>query len=432
MQKIFFFYGVEQRGERRVCDRKRLKSFFKKSASRVEKIDNRFGKEYNSGMEKNIYFDNAATTALDKRVLETMLPYFTENYGNADSPHAVGRKAMGAVDLARDTLAELFNANKNEIYFTSGGTESDNWALFGGARAKRKEGKTRIVVSSIEHHAVLSSCERLQEEGFEIVYLSVNEGGRVALNEIERAVNDDTAIVCLMSANNETGVLQPIERACEIAHEKGALFFTDAVQLAPYATIDVKKVPCDLVSISAHKFYGPKGVGALYIKNGVKIEKLVGGGEQERGLRGGTVNVPLIVGLAKAYALAREEMSDRNEKLVRLKNLFLQELSSLEGVHVNGESEHTLPSVLSLRFDGIENTAFLYAMDLKGVCLAAGSACASASVKPSHVLTAMGLSEEQAKNSVRFSFGKNNTEEEIIRGAQLTKETVEKLRNFNR
>ncbi len=382
-------------------------------------------------MEKNIYFDNAATTSLDKRVLEKMLPYFIENYGNADSPHALGRKAMGAVDLARDTLAELLNANKNEIYFTSGGTESDNWALLGGARAKRKEGKTRVVVSSIEHHAVLSATERLKEEGFEIVYLQVNEGGRVALNEIENAVNDETAIVCLMAANNETGVLQPIEKACEIAHEKGALFFTDAVQLAPYEPIDVKKVPCDLVSISAHKFYGPKGVGALYVKNGVKIEKLVGGGEQERGLRGGTVNVPSVIGLAHAYYLARAEMAERNEKISRLKNLFLKEIFSLEGVHVNGESENALPSVLSLRFDGVENTAFLYAMDLKGVCLAAGSACASASIKPSHVLTAMGLSEEQAKNSVRFSFGKDNTQDEIIKGAKLTKETVLNLRKFN-
>ena len=391
-------------------------------------LDNRERKGYNSGMEKRIYFDNAATTRLDERVLEKMLPYLTECFGNADSPHAYGRKAMGAVDEARDTIARLINANKNEVYFTSGGTEADNWALLGGAYAKRKEGRNEVVVSSIEHHAVLSCAERLEKAGFTVRYLPVNDRGMVEINEIEKAVTDKTAILALMAANNETGVLQPIEAAEKIAHERGALFFTDAVQYAPYMPIDVKKMGVDMLAFSGHKFYGPKGVGVLYIKNGVKIEKLIGGGEQERGLRGGTLNVASIVGIATAYEFARKDMEKNNEKLRALSCSFLDKLAPVTGITRNGCGDNALPSVLNLRFQGVENTSFLFNMDLKGVCLAAGSACASASVKPSHVLTAMGLTETEAKQSVRFSFGKDNTEEEILQGALLTAETIEKLR----
>ena len=379
-------------------------------------------------MEQRIYFDHAATTPLNKDVLEKMLPYFIENFGNADSPHALGRKAMGAVDEARDKIASLINAKKNEVYFTSGGTESDNWAILGGARAKRKEGKTHVVLSAIEHHAALSSAERLEKEGFSVTYLPVNEGGRVEVNALKQAITEKTALVCLMYANNETGVLQPIKEAAKLAHEKGALFFTDAVQAAPYLRLDVQEMSVDMLSFSGHKFYGPKGVGVLYIKSGVKVEKLVGGGEQERGLRGGTVNVPAVVGIAAAYEKTVLEMDEANAKMQALSALFLQEISSLDGVRRNGDGENCLPSVLNLRFAGVENTALLFNMDLKGVCLAAGSACASASVKPSHVLTAMGLSETQAKESVRFSFGKDNTEAEILLGAKLTVETVNKLR----
>ena len=390
-------------------------------------IDKHREREYNVGMKQSIYFDHAATTPLDKEVFKKMSPYFTELFGNADSPHAIGRKAIAAVDDARATLAELLNAKTNEIYFTSGGTESDNWAILGGAYAQKRAGKTRVVISSIEHHAALSAAERLEKEGFEIVYLPVNEGGRVEMNAVKAAVNEQTALVCLMAANNETGVLQPIKEGAQIAHEMGALFFTDAVQAAPYMPIDVKEWGVDMLSLSAHKFYGPKGCGALYIKNGVKIEKLVGGGEQERGLRGGTVNVPSVIGLAAAYELAAKSFSQTQTKIQKLRELFLKEISVLNGVKINGD-KNALPAILNLRFDGVENTSFLYNMDLQGVCLAAGSACASASVKPSHVLTAMGLSNEQAKESVRFSFGKHNTEEEIVLGARLTVETVLKLR----
>ena len=379
-------------------------------------------------MENRIYFDNAATTPLDKRALDKMLPYLTECFGNADSPHAFGRKAMGAVDEARDTVASLINANKNEVYFTSGGTEADNWAVIGGAMAKRKEGRNEIVVSAIEHHAVLSAVERLEKAGFVLRYLPVNAGGMVEISDIENAVNEHTAIVILMAANNETGVLQPIKEAEKIAHKFGAFFFVDAVQYAPYKKIDVKEMNVDMLSFSAHKFHGPKGVGVLYVKNGVRIEKLVGGGEQERGLRGGTLNVAGIVGLATAYQITCQEMEETNAKLLAFKSLFMEKLACVDGITRNGTGDNALPSVLNLRFEGVENTSFLFNMDLHGVCLAAGSACASASVKPSHVLIAMGLTEREARQSVRFSFGKCNNEEEITRGAVLTAEFIKKLR----
>ena len=377
---------------------------------------------------ETIYLDHAATTPLDREVFEKIAPYYTELFGNADSPHGVGRKAMRAVDEARDTLAALLNAKQNEIYFTSGGTESDNWAILGGARAMREQGRGHIVLSSIEHHAALYAAKTLEQEGFSVSYLPVNAGGRVEPNALKEAITENTGLVALMWANNETGVLQPIETACHLAHEKGALFFTDAVQAAPYLPIDVKALGVDMLSFSGHKFYGVKGSGGLYIKNGVKMKKLVGGGEQERGLRGGTVNVPSVVALAAAYAKTRAEQAQANDKIKALFELFLKEIATLDGVVRNGDSQNALPSILNLRFTGVENTAFLYNMDLKGVCLAAGSACASASVKPSHVLTAMGLTEREAKESVRFSFGKTNTEAEIKAAARLTKETVERLR----
>lgn len=379
-----------------------------------------------SNMQKLVYLDHAATTPMDKEIIEEMLPYFSMDFGNADSPHAIGRKAMNAVDNARDSIAAQIGAKPNEIYFTSGGTESDNWAILGGAYAQKKVGKTHVIVSSIEHHAVLSAAERLAKEGFQVTYLPVNEGGRVALNDLKAALKEETGLVAVMYANNETGAVQPVVELAKLAHENGSLFFTDAVQAAPYIPLNVKDLGVDMMSFSSHKFYGPKGGGVLYIRGGVKIEKLVGGGEQERGLRGGTTNVPTVVGLAAAYRKNVATMYESNEKIKALRTLFLSEISSLNGVHINGEEG--LPAVLNLRFDGISNLPFLLKMDFCGVCVAAGSACASASIKPSHVLQAMGLSEEQAKASVRFSFGKNNTEEEIRYAAAKTVETVNELR----
>ena len=377
---------------------------------------------------ERIYLDHASTTPIDKGVLEKMLPYLTDVYGNADSPHAVGRKAMSAVDTARDGVARLLGAKPSEIYFTSGGTESDNWAIIGGALAKKKEGRNKVILSSIEHHACLFAGERLEKEGFTVVYLPVNEGGRVEINALKSVMDESVALVCIMMANNETGVIQKTKELCEIAHSYGAYFFADGVQYAPHKRIDVKDLGVDMLSLSAHKFYGPKGCGALYIKNGVKVEKLVGGGEQERGLRGGTLNVASIVGLYEAYKKTVEEISIREEKLQRLKGLFLEQLKGLEGVSING-AEETLPALINIRFRGVDNATLLYAMDMQGVCLSAGSACASASVKPSHVLTAMGLTEEEAKESVRISFGKENTEEEAIFAGKLLSSEVKRLRN---
>ena len=377
---------------------------------------------------ERIYLDHAATTPVDEEVLNKMLPYFRRTYGNADSPHALGRKAMNAVDLARDTIATLFNAKPQEVYFTSGGTESDNWAVFGGARAKAKEGKRHVIVSAIEHHAVLYAAKALEMQGFSVTYLPVNGAGRVEPNVLKTAIREDTGLVCVMAANNETGVLQPIQELAGIAHERGALFFTDAVQVAPYTEIDVKEWGVDMLSISSHKFYGPKGCGVLYIEEKVKAENILFGGEQERGRRGGTTNVPAVVGMAEAYAKNCKELQIANEKISCLRKLFLQEISSLEGVKINGEEG--LPALLNLQIRGVENTALLYKMDLQGICFAAGSACASASVKPSHVLTAMGLTEEEAKSSVRISFGKDNTEEEVFKAAEIFVKTVQELRKF--
>ena len=384
--------------------------------------------------KQTVYLDYAATTPLCSDVLQRMLPYLTACYGNADSPHALGRAALSAVDTARDSLAALIGAKPNEVYFTSGGTEADNWAILGGARAQRKKGKTKIVISSIEHHAALYAVETLQKEGFTVEYLPVSRGGSVQVESLEQAIDENTALVCLMAVNNETGVIQPVKEMCALARKMGALSFVDGVQAAPHLQIDVKAWGVDMLSLSAHKFYGPKGVGALYIKSGVGVEKLIGGGEQERGLRGGTSNVAAIVGLSAAYQKAREDMQKNEEQLAELSAYFLQTLrektakiDSFAGLVLNGEGEEKLPSVCNVRFIGVENTALLFNLDLQGVCVAAGSACASASIKPSHVLTAMGLKEKEAKECVRFSLGKENTAAQIDYAVDRIAQTIEWL-----
>ena len=391
-------------------------------------LDKPRGSVYNKDMEQYIYLDNAATTPPDSEIVQKMLPYLGECYGNADSPHGVGRKAMVAVDNARDTVAECLHAKANEIYFTSGGTEADNWAILGGARAKKAEGKTHVLISSIEHHAALYAAETLKKEGFEVEQIPVNDGGRVALNAVKGLLRPTTALVCVMRVNNETGVVQPVQEITEMAHSIGALMFTDCVQAAPHERIDVKKWGGDLLSLSSHKLHGPKGCGALYIKSGVKVDKLVGGGEQERGMRGGTLNVPAIVGFAAALKKTVSKMDETAAKMEGLQALFLQELAGLGGITINGAGEEKIPAVLSLQVSGVQNDTLLYRLDLQKVCIAAGSACASASVKPSHVLMAMGLTEEQARQTVRVSFGSQNTEDEVRAAAQIFAETVKNLR----
>ena len=379
-------------------------------------------------MEKSIYFDNAATTPLDTEVAQRMLPFFSECFGNADSPHAFGRKAMVAVDCARDAVAAALNAKPSEIYFTSGGTEADNWAILGGARAKRKEGKTHVLISAIEHHAALFAAETLEKEGFEVEYIPVNDGGRVELNTVKRLLRPSTALVCVMRVNNETGVIQPIEELAPIVKETGALFFVDGVQAAPHEKIDVKKWGVDLLSISSHKLHGPKGCGALYIRSGVKMERLVGGGEQERGMRGGTLNVPAIVGFSAAVEKTAQGLDIFHRAVEETGRAFLDGISALDGVQVNGDERYRLGAVLSLSVDGVDNATLLYRLDLDGLCVAAGSACASASVKPSHVLTAMGMTEERARQTVRISFGRQNTAAEGARAAEIFVNAVKSLR----
>ena len=379
--------------------------------------------------KRRIYFDHAATTPLDRAVFEKMSPYFTSAFGNADSLHAYGREAKNALDSARDTLSGLIGANPSEVYFTSGGTESDNWAILGGAECAKEGGRNRVLISAIEHHAVLSAAQRLEERGYSVGYIPVDEGGRVELNAFKALLTPEVGLVAVMAANNETGVIQPVRELAALTHENGSLFFTDAVHAAPYMPIDVKEWGVDMLSLSAHKFYGGRGAGALFVRKGVRIGRLVTGGEQERGLRGGTSNIPAIVGCAEAYVLAHADLEKNNAKIARLKTLFLEELTArVSGVQVNGAEEYALPSVLNIRIEGVDNAAFLRAMDLAGVALSAGAACASADVKPSHVLTAMGRSEKEAKECVRFSFGKDNTEEEILLGAAFAAETVNRLR----
>ena len=378
---------------------------------------------------KRIYLDHAATTPLSTKVLEKIMPYMTDCFGNADSPHAIGRTAVNAVDSARDCLAERLGVKASELYFTSGGTEADNWAIIGGAYAQRAKGKNHVIVSSIEHHAALYAAEKLEKEGFTVTYLPVNKDGMVEVDALKAVITEQTGLVAVMSINNETGVMQPIEGLVKVAHEYGALFFTDAVQAAPYIPLKIKDWGVDMLSLSSHKFYGPKGCGVLYIKGGVKVDRFVGGGEQERGLRGGTTNVPAVVGLSAAYCENEATMAESNEKIARLSALFMEEISVLEGVTVNGGGEK-LPGILNLHVKGVSNVDLLYKLDLQGVCIAVGSACASASVKPSHVLLAMGLTEKETRESVRISFGKDNTEEEIRFAAKAFVAAVEALRKF--
>lgn len=382
-------------------------------------------------IEKTIYFDHAATTPLDKRVLEKMLPYFTENYGNANSQHAFGREAMKAVDNARDSIASYINCKPNELYFTSGGTESDNWALRGVAYAFKEKGK-HIIISPIEHAAMITTANALKKEGFEVDFMKVDNEGFVDLEHLKSIIRKDTIFVGCMLANNEIGTIEPIKEIAKIAHENGAICFSDAVQAAGVLDINVKDLGVDLLSMSSHKIYGPKGVGALYIRNGLRIESILTGGHQERTKRGGTTNVAGVVGFAEAFKIAVEEREKNFVYVSSLRDRFIDRvLKEVPYVKLNGPRENRLPANADFSFEFIEGESILFGLDLAGIAVSSGSACSSGSLEPSHVLLSIGVPIELAHGSIRFSFGKHNTIEQVDYAVDVLKATIERLRKMS-
>ena len=378
-------------------------------------------------MEK-IYFDHAATTPVDPRVMEKMLPYFTDNFGNPNSQHWFGRRSVTAVDEARDTVASVLGAKPSEIYFTSGGTESDNWALRGAARAYANKGK-HLIVSAVEHPAMIATAKELTKEGFDVTFADVDEFGTVDLEKLRRAIRPDTIFIGVMTANNEIGTIQPIAEISEIAQECGAVFFTDAVQAAGTLKLDVNAPRVDMLSLSGHKFYGPKGVGVLYVRSGKRVGKIITGGHQERGMRGGTTNVPGVVGLAEALRLSLAEAEQNNAYVSRIRDHFVARvLREIPYVKLNGHPKNRLPNNANFSFRYIEGESLLFSLDLAGIAVSSGSACSSGSLEPSHVLLATGMPEGLAHGSIRFSFGKENTIEEADFAVDVLKETVLRLR----
>lgn len=378
-----------------------------------------------------IYADNAATTALSPEVLQDMMPYLTTVYGNPSSMYSIGSEAQKAVELARVDVAEAINALPREIFFTSGGSESDNWAIKGVARALKAKGKNHIITSAFEHHAVLHTCDALKKEGFEITLLDVHSDGLVRPEELEAAIKDTTALVSIMYANNEIGTIQPIEELGAVCRRYGVLFHTDAVQAMGNVPIDVKKQNIDLLSMTAHKLHGPKGCGALYIRQGVRPQILIDGGAQERGMRAGTENVAGIVGLASAVKRAKATMEHRTEKLTGLRNKLIDSLSKIERSRLNGDKEKRLPGNINMCFEGIEGETLLLRLDLMGICASSGSACTSGSLDPSHVLLAIGLPHEIAHGSLRLSFSDETTEEDIDYIAKCVPQVVNTLRSMS-
>lgn len=380
---------------------------------------------------RKIYADNAATTKLSPKVLEQMMPYLTEYYGNPSSLYSVGGQAKKAVETARQDIAQCLNALPNEIYFTSGGSESDNWAIKGVAHALAKKGKKHIVTSAFEHHAVLHTCLALEKEGFEVTYLDVHSDGLVRPAELEAALREDTALVTIMYANNEIGTIQPIPEIGAICKKHGVLFHTDAVQAVGNVPIDVKGQNIDLLSLTAHKLHGPKGCGALYIRRGVRPEILIDGGAQERGQRAGTENVAGIVGLAAAMKEALATMDERSARITKMRNRLIDGLLKIERSRLNGDRDKRLAGNLNMCFEGIEGESLLLKLDLKGICASSGSACTSGSLDPSHVLLSIGLPHEIAHGSMRLSFSDDTSEEDIDYILETVPPIVEYLRSIS-
>lgn len=379
-------------------------------------------------MSKVIYMDNAATTATRPEVLEAMLPYFTQTFGNPSSIHGVGREARKAVEAARKQVADAIGAEAREVYFSAGGSESDNWAIRLGCEAMQKKGK-HIITSAIEHHAVLHTCQAMEKEGYRVTYLPVDEFGMVSVSDVEAAICDDTALITIMMANNEIGTLQPIKEIAQIAKAKGVLFHTDAVQAIGAVPVNVKELGVDMLSMSGHKFHGPKGIGALYVRKGIKMSNLIHGGAQERGFRAGTENLPAIVGIGKAIELAVAELPAYTEKMTSLRDRLIDGLTErIPEIRLNGHRTQRLPGNVNISIRYLEGESILMRLDLAGIEASSGSACTSGSLDPSHVLLAIGLPHEIAHGSLRLSLGMENTEEEVETVLNELPKIVENLR----
>lgn len=382
-------------------------------------------------MEKNVYLDHAATTYVKKEVLDEMMPFFTQSFGNPSSIYKLGQENKRAVDLAKERIANAIGATPNEIYFTAGGCEADNWVIKGIAFANMNKGN-HIITTSIEHPAIINSCKFLEKHGFEVTLLGVDENGQVRLDELENAIKDNTILISVMFANNEIGTIQPIKKIAEIAKKHNVYFHTDAVQAVGSLRVDVKDLGVDMLSMSGHKFYGPKGIGALYIKKGTKIDSLIHGGGQEQGKRAGTENVPAIVGMGKAIELAYENFDETTNRIIELREKLINGvLSTIPHVRLNGHRKERLPGNTNFSFSFIEGESLLLMLNMKGVAGSSGSACSSGSLDPSHVLLAIGLDHGTAHGSLRLTLGAETTEEDIDYVLGILPGIVEKLREMS-
>ena len=381
---------------------------------------------------KTVYMDYAATTYVKPEVLEEMLPYFTQKFGNPSSFYGISRETKMAVDNARAQVAKAINCDPNEVYFTGGGSEADNWAIKGIATAHMKKGN-HIITTKIEHHAVLHTCEFLEKFGFEVTYLDVNEEGFIDLKQLESAITDKTILVSIMFANNEIGTIQPIKEIGAICREKKVLFHTDAVQAIGSVPVDVKEMNIDLLSLAGHKLYGPKGIGALYIRKGVRIDNLIHGGGQERGRRAGTENIPGVVGLGKAIEIATENIEENRARLTVLRDKLIDGiLERIPYARLNGpRGDKRLPGNSNISFEFIEGESILLSLDFEGICASSGSACTSGSLDPSHVLLAIGLPHEKAHGSLRTTLGAASTEEDVEKLLNELPPIIERLRNMS-
>ena len=378
-----------------------------------------------------IYVDNSATTPISKEVLDAMMPWLKEGYGNASSIYSKGREAGWALKGAREQIASILGAQPNEIYFTSGGSESDNWAIKGAAATMAKRGKKHIITSAFEHHAVLHSCAALEKQGFEVTYVPVHENGIVRVEDIEAAIRPDTGLVTIMYANNEIGTVQPIKEIGALCRKHKIWFHTDAVQAFGHVPINVEEQNIDMLSVSGHKIHAQKGVGMLYVKRGVVLPNLIDGGAQERGKRAGTENIAGIVGLAKAMEIASQNIEERGERTKVLRDKLIDNILKIDRTRLNGDREKRLPGNVNISIEGIEGESLLLSLDMYGICASSGSACTSGSLDPSHVLLAIGLCHEVAHGSLRISLSDENTMEDVDRILEVLPGIVERLRSMS-